>query len=42
MSYIAITALPMFLLMVLMVVVLVLFPEIATWLPETARTAAAR
>ncbi len=42
MSYIAITALPMFLLMVLMVVVLVVFPELATWLPETARTATAR
>jgi len=37
MSYIAKTALPMFLVMVLMVGVLVLFPELATWLPETAR-----
>ena len=39
MNYIAKTALPMFLIMVLMVVVLVLWPELATWLPETARQA---
>ena len=39
MSYIAKTALPMFLIMVLMVVVLVLWPDLATWLPETARQA---
>ena len=37
MSYIAKTALPMFLIMVVMVVILVLSPELATWLPETAR-----
>ena len=37
MNYIAKTAAPMFLIMVLMVAVLVLFPELATWLPETAR-----
>ncbi|HSF94495.1 MAG TPA: TRAP transporter large permease subunit [Thermohalobaculum sp.] len=37
MSYIAKTALPMFLIMVLMVAVLVIWPELATWLPETAR-----
>lgn len=37
MSYIAKTALPMFLIMVLMVAVLVSWPELATWLPETAR-----
>ena len=37
MNYIARTALPMFMIMVLMVVVLVLWPELATWLPETAR-----
>ncbi len=39
MGYIAKTAIPMFLLMVLMVVLLVAFPEIATFLPEnmTAR-----
>ena len=36
-GYIAKTALPMFLIMVLMVAVLVIFPELATWLPETAR-----
>ena len=34
MGYIAKTAIPMFLLMVLMVVLLVAFPEIATFLPE--------
>ena len=37
MNYIANTALPMFLIMVLMVVVPVHWPELATWLPETAR-----
>ena len=36
MNYIAKTALPMFLIMLLMVVVLVLRPELTTWLPETA------
>jgi tripartite ATP-independent transporter DctM subunit len=36
MSYIAKTALPMFLIMVLMVAVLVAWPQLATWLPETA------
>jgi C4-dicarboxylate transporter DctM subunit len=36
MSYIAKTALPMFLIMVLMVAVLVFWPQLATWLPETA------
>ena len=36
-GYIAKTAIPMFLIMVLMVAVLVIFPELATWLPETAR-----
>jgi tripartite ATP-independent transporter DctM subunit len=39
-SYIAWTALPFFLLMVLMVAILVAFPELATWLPETMRQAA--
>ena len=34
MGYIAKTAIPMFLLMVLMVALLVAFPEIATFLPE--------
>ncbi|MGF1477554.1 MAG: TRAP transporter large permease [Geminicoccaceae bacterium] len=38
-NYIAKTAVPMFLIMVLMVVILVAFPELATWLPETARQA---
>jgi len=33
-GYIARTALPMFLIMVVMVGVLVLFPELATWLPD--------
>jgi len=37
MSYIARAAIPMFLIMVLMVFVLILFPEIATWLPENIR-----
>jgi tripartite ATP-independent transporter DctM subunit len=37
MSYIAKTALPMFLIMVLMVAVVVAWQELATWLPETAR-----
>ncbi len=36
-SYIAKTALPMFLLMVLMVGILVVFPELATYLPENMR-----
>ena len=38
-SYIARTALPFFLLMCLMVIILVMFPEIATFLPETMRQA---
>ena len=38
-GYVAKTALPMFAIMVLMVVLLVAFPELATWLPETARQA---
>ena len=33
-TYIAKTAVPMFLIMVLMVAVLVAFPGLATWLPE--------
>ncbi len=37
MNYIAKTALPMFLIMVLMVFVLIAFPELATWLPENIR-----
>lgn len=37
-GYIARTAIPMFLIMVLMVVVLVIFPELATWLPEQLRS----
>ena len=36
-SYIAKTAIPMVALMVLMVVILVIWPELATWLPETVR-----
>ena len=36
-SYIAKTAIPMVLLMVLMVVILVAWPELATWLPENMR-----
>ncbi len=38
MNYIARAALPMFLIMVLMVFVLIVFPEIATWLPDNMRT----
>jgi tripartite ATP-independent transporter DctM subunit len=38
-NYIARTAVPFFLLMCAMVVVLVAFPELATWLPETMRQA---
>ena len=37
MSYIARAAIPMFLIMVLMVFVLIWFPELATWLPENLR-----
>lgn len=40
MGYIARAALPMFLIMVLMVFVLISFPQIATWLPETMRQGA--
>lgn len=36
-SYIAKTAVPMVALMVLMVVILVAWPELATWLPDTVR-----
>ena len=36
-SYIARTAIPMVLLMVLMVVILVIWPELATWLPDNLR-----
>ncbi len=39
MGYIAKTAIPMFLLMVLMVAILVAFPDIATYLPENMRQA---
>jgi len=38
MNYIARAALPMFLIMVLMVFVLMAFPELATWLPDNMRT----
>jgi tripartite ATP-independent transporter DctM subunit len=37
MSFIARAALPMFFIMVLMVFVLIVFPELATWLPENIR-----
>jgi TRAP-type C4-dicarboxylate transport system permease large subunit len=39
MGFIARAAFPMFLIMVMMVFVLILFPEIATWLPENLRQA---
>jgi C4-dicarboxylate transporter DctM subunit len=38
-NYIALTALPFFFLMCAMVVILVAFPELTTWLPETMRQA---
>jgi tripartite ATP-independent transporter DctM subunit len=38
MGYIAKAALPMFALMVLMVAILVAFPDLATWLPDNMRT----
>jgi len=37
MSYIARAAIPMFLIMVVMVFVLIAFPELATWLPDNIR-----
>jgi C4-dicarboxylate transporter DctM subunit len=37
MGYIARAALPMFLIMVVMVFILIAFPELATWLPENIR-----
>ncbi|MEE9335296.1 MAG: TRAP transporter large permease subunit [Granulosicoccaceae bacterium] len=37
MNYIAMAAIPMFLIMVLMVFVLIAVPELATWLPENVR-----
>ncbi len=38
MSYIARAAIPMFLIMVVMVFVLIAFPELATWLPDKMRS----
>jgi tripartite ATP-independent transporter DctM subunit len=38
MNFIARAAIPMFLIMVAMVFVLILFPELATWLPDNIRT----
>jgi C4-dicarboxylate transporter, DctM subunit len=38
-SYIAKTAIPMVMLMVVMVIILVIWPELATWLPENIRKA---
>ncbi|MEH6726908.1 MAG: TRAP transporter large permease subunit, partial [Hyphomicrobiales bacterium] len=37
MNYIAKAALPMFAIMIVMVFILILFPDIATWLPENMR-----
>ena len=37
MNFIARAAIPMFLIMVVMVFVLIFFPELATWLPENVR-----
>lgn len=39
MGYIARTAIPMFLIMVLMIIILVAFPDLATWLPTTIQAA---
>ena len=41
-GYVARTALPMFLLMVVMVGILIAFPELATWLPDNARAVGPR
>ncbi len=38
MNYIARAALPMFAIMILMVLILIAFPELATWLPDNMRT----
>jgi tripartite ATP-independent transporter DctM subunit len=38
MNYIARAAIPMFLIMVLMVFILIFFPDLATWLPENMRS----
>ena len=38
MNYIARATLPMFGIMVLMVLILIIFPELATWLPDNMRT----
>jgi len=38
MNYIARAALPMFAIMILMVMILIAFPELATWLPDNMRT----
>ena len=37
MNFIAKAAIPMFLIMVVMVFILIAFPELATWLPENIR-----
>jgi tripartite ATP-independent transporter DctM subunit len=42
MSFISRAAFPMFLIMVLMVFVLIFFPDLATWLPDNIRQTAAR
>ena len=42
MSFISRAAFPMFLIMVLMVFVLIAFPDLATWLPDNIRQTAAR
>ncbi|WP_107495590.1 TRAP transporter large permease subunit [Thalassobius sp. I31.1] len=39
MGYIAKTAIPLFLIMVVMVFIMISFPELATWLPESMRPA---
>jgi TRAP-type mannitol/chloroaromatic compound transport system permease large subunit len=37
MTFIAKAAIPMFLIMIVMVFVLIAFPDLATWLPENMR-----
>ena len=41
MNYVARAAFPMFLIMILMVFILIAFPQLATWLPENMRHSAA-
>jgi TRAP-type mannitol/chloroaromatic compound transport system permease large subunit len=42
MGYIAKTAIPLFLIMVVMVFVMIMFPELATYLPDSMISSAGR